>query len=183
MFKSFVLIFALLLFALVYLPMAGHNPRAASLAADPGHAPTAQQRKNPAKSAAQDKTQTNDAETQAKPSLARAKVLFTRDCALCHGDTGNGKNTLGMTIEDWTDPKTLASKTDSELFDAIRKGKEDKMPPEDSSRASDAEVRELITYIRTLYKNAPPAPAAAPATTPATAPETAPETAPAPSTN
>lgn len=175
MFKSFVLVFALVLFALAYLPMVGHNPQAASAAAS-GNAPAAQ-RKNSAKSV-EAQTQAKDAQAQTKQSMAQAKMLFARDCALCHGDTGNGKNTMGMTIEDWTDPKTLANKTDSELFDAIRKGK-DPMPPEDSGRATDAEVRELITYIRALYKNAPPVPAAAPATAPATAPAPA----PAPSTN
>ena len=182
MFKSFALVFALVLFALVYLPMVGHNPQAASAAAS-GNAPAAQ-RKNSAKSAAEAQTQAKDAQAQAKQSMAHAKTLFIRDCALCHGDTGNGKNTMGITIEDWTDPKTLANKTDSELFDSIRKGK-DPMPPEDAGRATDAEVRELITYIRTLYKNAPPAPAAAPTTAPAPAatPSAAPATAPTPSTN
>ncbi len=178
MFKSFVLVFALVLFALVYLPMVGHNPQAASAAAS-GNAPAAQ-KKNSAKSAAEAQTQAKDAQAHAKQSMAQAKILFTRDCALCHGDTGNGKNTMGITIEDWTDPKTLANKTDSELFNSIRKGK-DPMPPEDTDRATDSEVRELIAYIRTLYKNAPPAPA--PAATPAAAPATAPATAPAPSTN
>ena len=181
MFKSSVLFFALVLFALVCLPMAGHNAQAASLAAASGQASTAH-RKNPVKPAAQAQTQAKDTQAQAKQSQAQAKVLFIRDCALCHGDTGNGKNTMDLTIEDWTDPKTLASKTDSALFDIIRKGN-DKMPPEDSGRATDAEVRNLIVYIRTLYKNAPPAPAAAPTAAPATTPTTAPAPTPAPSTN
>ncbi len=177
MFKSSVLFIALVLFALVYLPMAGHNPQAAPLAAGSGHA-SAAQKKSSSKSPAQAQTQANGDQNPSKQSMAQAKTLYTRDCALCHGDSGNGKNTLDLTIEDWTDAKTLAGKTDSELFDTIRKGK-DKMPPEDSGRATDAEVRGLIAYIRTLYKNAPPAPVAAPATAPANAPE--PE--PAPSTN
>jgi mono/diheme cytochrome c family protein len=114
-----------------------------------------------------------------KPTAAsqdKAKKLFSQDCSMCHGDSGNGKTDLAasmqLTLADWTDPKTLGSKSDQELFDIIRKGKGDKMPPEDASRAKDAEVWGLITYIRALSKNQPapaaPAPAeAAPAAAPA----------------
>ncbi|HMD77992.1 MAG TPA: cytochrome c [Terracidiphilus sp.] len=102
-------------------------------------------------------------------SQEKAKDLYARDCALCHGDNGNGKTGLakdmGLTLSDWTDPKKLANKSDHELFDAIRKGK-DKMPPEDPSRAKDDEVWNLIIYIRGLSKDqpaaAPPADAAKP---------------------
>jgi mono/diheme cytochrome c family protein len=106
-----------------------------------------------------------------KPTAAsqeKAKKLFSMDCAICHGDNGNGKTDLAtsmqLTLADWTDPKSLASKPDQELFDAIRKGKGDKMPPEDPSRAKDADVWNLITYIRGFSKGQPSAPApAAPA--------------------
>jgi cytochrome c len=102
-------------------------------------------------------------------SQEKAKDLYARDCALCHGDNGNGKTSLakdmGLTLSDWTDPKTLANKSDHELFDAIRKGK-DKMPPEDASRAKNDDVWNLIIYIRGLSKDqpaaAPPADAAKP---------------------
>jgi hypothetical protein len=79
---------------------------------------------------------------------------------------------------DWTDPKSLAGKTDQQLFDAIRKGS-GKMPPEEDSRAKNDEVRDLVIYIRKFAKDQPagaapavttPAPEAAPATPPATAP-------------
>jgi mono/diheme cytochrome c family protein len=108
-----------------------------------------------------------------KPTAAsqeKAKKLYSQDCAMCHGDNGNGKTDLAssmqLTLADWTDPKSLGSKSDQELFDIIRKGKGDKMPPEDASRAKDADVWGLITYIRALSKNQPAAsapPAAAPA--------------------
>jgi mono/diheme cytochrome c family protein len=121
-----------------------------------------------------------------KPTAAsqdKAKKLYAQDCAICHGDNGNGKTDLAtsmnVTLADWTDPKSLASKSDQELFDIIRKGKGDKMPPEDVGRAKDPEVWGLITYIRGLSKGQPSAPAApdaAPAATPPPAPS-----APAPS--
>jgi mono/diheme cytochrome c family protein len=100
----------------------------------------------------------------AEKSQTRAKELYGQDCAVCHGDTGDGKTDLakgmGLTLGDWTDSKTLAGKQDQELFDAIRNGK-GKMPPEAAGRAKDDEVRNLILYIRGLAKQQP---AAAPET-------------------
>jgi len=113
---------------------------------------------------------------------ARAKKLYDLDCALCHGATGDGKTDLGKDMQlnmlDWTDPKALASWSDQAIFDAIRKGK-GKMPPEDSSRAKDDEVKALVTYVRHLAKDQA-APAAQPAAAPA-APQSAPAAPPAPS--
>jgi len=88
-------------------------------------------------------------------SQAKAKGVYKVDCAVCHGDSGNGKTDLAqsmsLTLSDWTDPKSLANRQDGELFNVIRKGK-DKMPPEESGRASDAEVWNLIIYIRSFAK-------------------------------
>jgi mono/diheme cytochrome c family protein len=106
-----------------------------------------------------------------KPTAAsqeKAKKLYSMDCSICHGDNGNGKTDLAtsmqLTLADWTDPKSLANISDQQLFDIIRKGKGEKMPPEDPSRAKDADVWNLITYIRGFSKGQPSAPApAAPA--------------------
>ncbi len=74
---------------------------------------------------------------------------------MCHGDHGNGKTDLaqsmGLTLADWTDPKALQNHSDGELFNAIRKGTE-KMPAEDSGRAKDDLVWNLIIYIRSFSK-------------------------------
>ena len=95
-------------------------------------------------------------------SQAKAKSLYQIDCAMCHGDNGNGKTNLTtdmeLTLDDWTDPKTLANREDWELFNIIRNGK-GKMPPEAAGRAPDTEVWNLIIYIRSLSKPQPPAPA------------------------
>jgi cytochrome c len=110
---------------------------------------------------------TPQATNPVKPTAAgqeRAKKLYAMDCALCHGDNGNGKTDLAtsmnITLADWTDPKSLSDKSDQQLFDAIRKGKGDKMPPEDASRAKDDDVWHLVLYIRAMSKNQPAAPAA-----------------------
>ncbi len=120
----------------------------------------------------------------APDTQAKAKKLYDLDCALCHGATGDGKTDLGkdmgLTMLDWTDPKSLGGMSDQAIFDAIRKGK-GKMPPEDESRAKNDEVKALVTYIRHLAK-AQAAPAAEPASQPAATPApSTPAATPAPS--
>ena len=106
----------------------------------------------------------------ADKAQARAKEIYNVDCALCHGETGDGKTSLAtdmqLTLKDWTDPKSLAAMSDADLFKFIRTGN-DKMPPEPDGRAKDDEVKSLILYIRNMAKQQP---AAAPATAPAAAP-------------
>ena len=108
---------------------------------------------------------------------AHVKKIYEVDCALCHGANGNGKTDLAkdmqLVLSDFTDPKTLASMSDQQIFDLIRKGK-DKMPPEEEGRAKNDDLRHLITYLRSMAKDQP-APAAAP-------PESAPAAPTAPAT-
>jgi len=119
-------------------------------------------------------------------SQARAKEIYTVDCAMCHGDNGNGKTDLakglGLSLHDWSDPKTLADKTDADLFNIIRNGKGSNMPAEVAGRAKDDEVWNLLIYIRNLYKQTP-APAPPAATPPASTPpaDAPPPSAPPPS--
>ena len=88
-------------------------------------------------------------------SQAKAKQLYAIDCAMCHGDNGNGKTDLAtsmsLTLSDFTDPKSLADHMDGELFNVIRNGK-DKMPGEEKARASDTEVWNLVIYVRNFSK-------------------------------
>jgi len=158
MLKSSLFFSAAALSVIVCLPIAGRNPQAAAPAPAQSAAPAPAQ-KNPVKPTAE--------------SQAKAKTLYIRDCALCHGDTGNGKTdiatSMNLTLDDWTNPNTLANKPDSELFTIIRNGK-NQMPPEDVSRAGDSEVWNMIIYIRALPKTQPPAPAPAPANPPAAIP-------------
>ena len=97
----------------------------------------------------------------------RVKAIYKIDCAICHGNDGNGQTdvakSMNLTMQNWTDGKVLAAKGDAELFAMIRKGKEP-MPPEPEDRATDAQVRALVLYIRGMAKATPDAvPAAAPA--------------------
>jgi mono/diheme cytochrome c family protein len=157
--KSFLLFFAAALLAVVCLPIAGRNPQAVS----PAAAQTAEPGRNPVRPTAE--------------SQAKAREVYKRDCALCHGLNGNGKTDvatgMNLTLDDWTDPKNLAGKPDGDLFAIIRNGK-NLMPAEDPGRAGDTEVWNMIVYIRTFSKGQPsaPAPAAEPAPAPAPAPST-----------
>jgi len=153
MLKPFLLLSAVVLFAIAVTPFpafaAGQPPQDATPASTNPVKPTA---------ASQDK----------------AKKLFSQDCSMCHGDNGNGKTDLAtsmqLTLADWTDPKTLGNKSDQELFDIIRKGKGDKMPPEDPSRAKNDDIWNLVIYIRSFSKGQTTPPAPAPAAPSATAP-------------
>ncbi len=93
-------------------------------------------------------------------SQAKAKEIYSIDCSMCHGDNGNGKTDLatsmGLTLTDLSDPKTLAGRMDGELFNIIRNGK-GQMPSEDPARAKDDAVWNLIIYVRSLSKSAAPA--------------------------
>jgi cytochrome c len=106
-------------------------------------------------------------QTPVKPtpeSQARAKKLYAVDCEMCHGANGNGKTDLAkdlqVTLSDWTDPKALSTKSDKELFEIIRKGK-DKMPSEEENRAKNDDVWNMIIYIRGMSKAQPAATAKA----------------------
>ena len=54
-------------------------------------------------------------------SQAKAKELYSIDCAMCHGENGNGQTDLaksmGLSGIDFTDPATLSGKADGDLFD------------------------------------------------------------------
>lgn len=91
-------------------------------------------------------------------SQAKAKKLYKEDCEMCHGATGDGKTDLAkdmqLTMSDLSNPTTLSGKSDGDLFDMIRKGK-DKMPAEDKARANDESLWNLIIYLRSLPKEQP----------------------------
>ena len=155
--KSFLLFFAVALLAIACLPLQGRSPQQAPPppAAMPAPGPALIP---PETATTAPVTAVRNPVKPTAESQARAKALYRIDCALCHGDNGNGKTDIAtsmeLTLDDWTDPKTLAGKQDSELFNIIRNGK-DKMPPESAGRANDTEVWNLIIYIRTFSKSQP----------------------------
>ena len=86
-------------------------------------------------------------------SLAKGKKIYAIDCAMCHGNRGDGKGDMGAdykTIPDFTNAEAMKSRTDGELFYIIRNGKGD-MPPEDN-RAKDDDVWNMVNYVRSFAK-------------------------------
>ncbi len=87
-------------------------------------------------------------------SLAKAKKLYGYDCAMCHGETGDGKGDLAGDFKvkprDYTDPTSLKEFTDAELFTIIKDGKGE-MPPE-AKRAKPDDIWGLVNYLRSLSK-------------------------------
>lgn len=87
-------------------------------------------------------------------SLARAKKWWTMDCEMCHGKAGDGKGDtakdMKLNMVDFTNPNTLKSRTDGELFYIIKNGHND-MPAE-GPRVKTEEVWDLVNYIRTFNK-------------------------------
>jgi mono/diheme cytochrome c family protein len=71
-----------------------------------------------------------DKKNPVKPSpesLAAARKLYGYDCAMCHGNKGDGKGdvveSMKLTMHDWREPASLEGKTDGEIFFIITKGK------------------------------------------------------------
>ena len=87
-------------------------------------------------------------------SLAQGKKYYGYDCAMCHGDNGNGKGEVAvsekMQIGDFSNPATLKDRTDGELFYIIKNGHQD-MPPE-GPRIKPEENWDLVNYVRSLAK-------------------------------
>jgi mono/diheme cytochrome c family protein len=86
-----------------------------------------------AAAAAATPTMPADAKTLANPvkatpaSQGQAKKMYGYDCAVCHGETGNGKGDLAADmkppLKDYTDPAALKDLSDGELFYIIKNGK------------------------------------------------------------
>jgi mono/diheme cytochrome c family protein len=128
MLNSFWLLTALLFFGPSYVQQAA--PVVPSIPAD------AVQMTNPDKSTPE--------------TLAHAKKIYGYDCAVCHGENGNGKGELAvqmkLSTKDWSSPAALKGKTDGELFYIIRNG-QGQMPAE-GERAKTEDVWNMVAMVR-----------------------------------
>ncbi|MGH7994956.1 MAG: c-type cytochrome [Opitutaceae bacterium] len=88
---------------------------------------------------------------------ADAAANWTRDCAACHGRDGAGHTRVGhmLGVKDLRDPAYQKTFTDDGAFAGVRNGlKKDgktKMKPF-AGKLSDAAIKELVAYVRTLAK-------------------------------
>ncbi len=87
-------------------------------------------------------------------TIEAGKTLYSSQCAMCHGERGDGKGELvarlKMVIPDLTDPQVQKKRTDGEWFYILGKGHAD-MPPE--NRMEPNEKWEIIHYMRTLSRD------------------------------
>lgn len=141
--KSIVFIFVFLVFSSLALPQQNQSEQ------KPAQPPSATVAPVP-----------SDAAKMANPvkptpeSIASGKKYYGYDCAMCHGETGDGKGEVavaeGYNLKDFRDPETLKSKTDGELFYVLKKG-HGKMPAE-PVRVTENELWNLVNYVRSLAK-------------------------------
>ena len=100
-------------------------------------------------------------------SVERGKTIYDRRCAVCHGPQGRGDGPEAPFLS--PRPSSLLSaatsvKSDAELLQIIEKGKPRTAMPAWKESLSDAERREVLSYIRSLIRfqksviPAPPAP-------------------------
>jgi mono/diheme cytochrome c family protein len=90
-------------------------------------------------------------------SVARGKKVFNTQCALCHGEKGDGKGDLArdmkLNLPDFTKPDALAKRTDGELLAIVGAGK-DPMPSQ-KGRMPERQLWNLVNYLRALGGKAP----------------------------
>ena len=135
------------LMVLALLPHAASAPHAQAAFFAQAAAP------EPAAPAAPDVPQNNPV-TATPDSQAQASATYKIDCAMCHGEGGNGKGDLvadmGLTMKDMRDPATLKNMPDRDLYPIIRDGK-NKMPPE-GDRVKPDEIWNLVILVRGFAK-------------------------------
>jgi mono/diheme cytochrome c family protein len=87
-----------------------------------------------------------------------ARENYKTHCTSCHGSDGKSQTRLGRKsgAKDLSDKAALAKLADEEVFKTIKLGRknnkgEEKMEPFGDD-LSDAEITELVAYVRTLAK-------------------------------
>ncbi len=85
-------------------------------------------------------------------SISAAKKIYGYDCAMCHGENGDGKgdtaNDMKLSLRDLRDPSTLKGMSDGEMYYIIENGN-GKCPPEDG-RAKPDSIWNLVVYMRSF---------------------------------
>jgi cytochrome c553 len=89
---------------------------------------------------------------------AKMKANWKTHCYSCHGSDGKGKTKAGRKakVQDLTDSKVQALYTDAQLLDQLKNGMKstsgaELMKPY-SDKMSEAEMKDLVAFVRTLGK-------------------------------
>ena len=133
MLKPLFILGALLLSA-IWQQQPAANPALPSMPAD------AAQKVNPVKPTAE--------------SLGRARKVYGYDCAMCHGEKGDGKGDLvadmKLVLKDYTDPAALKDVSDGEMYYIIKDGK-GKMSGE-GERARPDDIWNMVILVRSFSR-------------------------------
>ena len=92
----------------------------------------------------------------------RGKAVYAQYCASCHGVRGDGKGPAGLALNphptNFRDAERMSKLTDDTLFRAIRDGGsavgKSALMPAWKGTLSDAQIRDVIAYVRTFSANA-----------------------------
>jgi mono/diheme cytochrome c family protein len=146
MLKPFLIVSALVLTGASAPPPQAQQPASAP----PASAAPAPEAKIPA-----DAANTVNPVKPTAESLARAKKIYGYECAMCHGENGDGAGDLAKNMKakmvDFRDPAALKGHTDGELFYIIKNGKGE-MDGE-GARIKPDETWNLVIYLRSLSKS------------------------------
>lgn len=89
---------------------------------------------------------------------AAGKVLYAASCTACHGTAGNGKGPAAVALKpkptDFTAAAYWAGKTDAQVATAIRAGRPG-TSMSSFTELSDADVADLVAYLRSFSATAP----------------------------
>ncbi|MBZ5542586.1 MAG: c-type cytochrome [Acidobacteriia bacterium] len=90
-------------------------------------------------------------------SVERGKKIYTTQCAMCHGEKGDGKGEvveeMKLNPPDFTKPEVLSKRTDGDLFAIIGGGSE--LMPGQGKRLTDTHKWNLVNYLRSLSGKSP----------------------------
>ena len=89
-------------------------------------------------------------------SWQEGKTLYASQCAMCHGEKGDGQGEVGRMLSskvaDLSAPKTLREISDGALFAMVTRGLREM--PGLENRLSDSQKWHVINYLRTLSGSA-----------------------------
>lgn len=87
-------------------------------------------------------------------AVTRVKKVYGYDCAMCHGEAGDGKGDVAsdmkLTLKNYTDASSLQDLTDAEILDIVKNGK-GQMPGE-GARLKDDDARVMVYIVRSFSK-------------------------------
>ncbi len=91
----------------------------------------------------------------------QGKHLYTKYCAVCHGEEGKGDGFNAFNLDpkprDLTDSKYMTALNDERLIETINEGgrgvNKSPLMPSWGGRLTEEEIRYIVSYLRTLFRS------------------------------